>query len=355
MLRRRYNGCMATALIALGSNLGDRQRNLDDAVAQLGRQPNVVVLATSRWRETRPIGGPSDQAQFLNGAALLGTSLTPQQLHAVLQQIETAAGRTRESRWAPRTLDLDLLLYDDLVIDTPELTLPHPRMSFRRFVLEPGAEIGPDMKHPMIGWTVRQLRDHLIDNASRYVAAIAGPIAAGKTTLAATSAKAMSWSLIQDPAQFTMVRAPRDNAALSQLRLQYESTRHRASVLRVSRYPVRKRLAVSDFWLEQALCHLELALPPDRFGRGAQMIDHVALSAAKPKLLVLLDVPPDISWQRIAERGDPNPPRIDWLARYRELLLKRVAEPGRGPVLRLDGTKLDEAKDELIAAIQAMQ
>ncbi len=85
------------------------------------------------------------------------------------------------------------------------------------------------------------------------------------------------------------------------------------------------------------------------------MIDHVALSAAKPKLLVLLDVPPDISWQRIAERGDPNPPRIDWLARYRELLLKRVAEPGRGPVLRLDGTKLDEAKDELIAAIQAMQ
>jgi 2-amino-4-hydroxy-6-hydroxymethyldihydropteridine diphosphokinase len=346
---------MATALIALGSNLGDRQRNLDDAVAQLGRQPNIVVLATSRWRETKPIGGPAEQGEFLNGAALLGTSLTPQQLHAVLQQIETAAGRTRESRWAPRTLDLDLLLYDDLVIDTPELTLPHPRMSFRRFVIEPAAEIAPDMRHPMFGWTVRQLRDHLGDNPSRYVAAIAGPIAAGKTTLAATSAKAMSWRLIQDPAQFATIRPPRDNAARSQVKLQFESTFHRASLLRMSGYPVRKRLAISDFWLEQALCHLELALPPDRFARRAQIHDRVALSAAKPTLLVLLDVPPDISWQRIAERGDPNLPRIDWLARYRELLLKRVGEPGHGPVLRLDGTKPDEAKDELIAAIQAMQ
>ena len=98
----------------------------------------------------RPIGGPAGQEPFLNAAALLETSLPPAELLARLQRIELHLGRTRETRWAARTLDLDLLLYDNLVLNTPYLTLPHPRMAFRRFVLEPAAEVAPEMAHPRL-------------------------------------------------------------------------------------------------------------------------------------------------------------------------------------------------------------
>jgi 2-amino-4-hydroxy-6-hydroxymethyldihydropteridine diphosphokinase len=321
------------------------------------------VLATSRWRGTKPVGGPAGQSEFLNGAALLGTSLTPQQLHAVLQQVEAAAGRTRESRWAPRTLDLDLLIYDDLVIDTPDLTLPHPRMSFRRFVLEPAAEIAPDVRHPTIGWTIQELRDHLQRGWDRtnpfsdpqYIAAVAGPIAAGKTKLAAAVADAIGGRFLAEA--FTRNISEPPTGFRREFDRQFEAVMRRSDALKEAFGEGAHFRTISDFWIDQLACPAELALPSEQFDKYARFLSLAAagFSASKPKLLVLLDVPPDISWQRIAERGDPNPPRIDWLARYRELLLKRVAEPGHGPVLRLDGTKLDEAKEELVAAIQAMQ
>jgi 2-amino-4-hydroxy-6-hydroxymethyldihydropteridine diphosphokinase len=348
---------MATALIALGSNLGNRQRNLDDAVAQLGNTPNVVVLATSRWRETKPVGGPADQGEFLNGAALLGTSLTPQQLHAVLEQIEKAAGRTREGRWAPRTLDLDLLLYDDLVLDTPELKLPHPRMSFRRFVLEPAAEIAPDMRHPTIGWTIAALRDHLLGAGPKYIAAVTGPIAAGKSTLVNTVANELKLLPVTESVLFTMLE--RSHARQALRRSDHRSLAAAKEWLGWQCRPLTKCLGpadvISDYWLDQELCLAEMTLPTDELAEYVSFYHSIASFAKTARLLVMVDIPPDESWQRIALEGDHNPPSLDWLSRHRELLRKRVGQPGRGPVLRLDGTKLDEAKDELVAAIQAMQ
>jgi 2-amino-4-hydroxy-6-hydroxymethyldihydropteridine diphosphokinase len=347
---------MASALIALGSNLGDRQRILDDAVAALAVQPNIVVLATSRWHATRPIGGPAEQPEFLNGAVLLGTSLSPQHLHAVLKQVELAAGRTREDRWGPRTLDIDLLLYDRLVVDTPELVVPHPRMSFRRFVLEPAAEIVGWMVHPSIGWTIKQLRDHLPTGAC-YLAAISGPIAAGKTALANSVVKAVKWRSADS------VKWKSDRLVAIKSRFREQDKRpttfmeHLKLLVRMSfidQYIGVTRTGVSDYWIEQLLCNAELDLPKDQYEIYAKRYMHQASRVKTPKLLVFLDAQPDVSWQRIAERGEQNPPRLDWLDRYRQLLLQRVAAPGLGPVLRLDGTKADEARDELIAAIQAM-
>ena len=133
---------MPVAYIGLGSNLGDREATIEAAIAAL---PGVV--AVSRLRETAPVG-VLDQPPFLNGAAALATTLTPSELLGKLLAIERELGRERRERWGPRTIDLDLLLYGDAVVDEPGLTVPHPRLHERRFALEPLHELDPELVVP---------------------------------------------------------------------------------------------------------------------------------------------------------------------------------------------------------------
>ena len=158
---------MPLAAIALGSNLGDRKATLADAVRSLASVGHVV--AVSPWIETEPVGY-TDQPEFVNGAALIETELSPTLLLQNLLQIEREHGRDRSHgiEKGPRTLDLDLLLYADAVLETAELTLPHPEMHSRRFVLEPLAAIAPEMIHPVLHRTVRQLLQEL--DAPAYTA-----------------------------------------------------------------------------------------------------------------------------------------------------------------------------------------
>jgi len=152
---------MTSCLIGLGANLGDRRAALDEAVDRLSRHPELELRKKSRWLQTDPVGGPGEQAEFLNGAALLETTLEPRELVAELLSVEKALGRHRTVRWAAREIDLDLLLYGDRVIESPEVTVPHPRMAFRRFVLEPAAQIAPQMVHPQLGWTIERLLENI--------------------------------------------------------------------------------------------------------------------------------------------------------------------------------------------------
>ncbi len=145
------------AMIGLGSNLGDRRATLEGAIAALSETPGVRVQRVSTYRETEPVGGPPGQGSYLNAAAMLETRLDPIGLLHVLQAIEGRFGRVRAVRWGERTLDLDLLLFDDRIIRTPELTVPHPRLEERRFVLEPLAEVAPDAVEPTSGRTVSEL------------------------------------------------------------------------------------------------------------------------------------------------------------------------------------------------------
>jgi 2-amino-4-hydroxy-6-hydroxymethyldihydropteridine diphosphokinase len=164
---------MAYSLLALGSNLGDRLGALRRALAKLSHLPATRLLARSRLHETTPIGGPAGQGAFLNAAVVVQTALAPADLHHELQRIETALGRQRVEHWAARTIDIDLLLYDEAVIATGDLVIPHPRMAYRRFVLEPAAEIAGAALHPESEWTVGALLSHL--NLAEDFIAVASP------------------------------------------------------------------------------------------------------------------------------------------------------------------------------------
>jgi 2-amino-4-hydroxy-6-hydroxymethyldihydropteridine diphosphokinase len=144
-----------TAAVAIGSNLGDRSAHLAFAKARL-----ETLLADCRFstvHETEPVGVPGPQPSYLNAAAVGATDLTPNELLTALLALEQARGRERPQLNAARTLDLDLLLYGDAVLDLPELTVPHPRLRERVFVLQPLCEIAPGMVDPVTGKTVAEL------------------------------------------------------------------------------------------------------------------------------------------------------------------------------------------------------
>jgi 2-amino-4-hydroxy-6-hydroxymethyldihydropteridine diphosphokinase len=148
---------MVDCLIAFGSNQGDREGAYEAAVTSLDECQEVKVVAASKLHVTMAVGGPEDQSSYLNGAIRLSTSLSGDELHRLLIQTENDLGRVRSDRWGARTIDLDLLLYGENQINTSKLTVPHPRMSFRRFVLEPASEIAAEMMHPPSRLTIGQL------------------------------------------------------------------------------------------------------------------------------------------------------------------------------------------------------
>lgn len=145
--------------IALGSNLGDSRAILDAAIETLGQTSGITLKAKSSWYKTAPVGPP--QPDYLNGCALLEVQLTPQELLETLLSVEKQFGRLRRERWGPRTLDIDLLLFDDLILETPHLQIPHPRMKERAFVLVPLAEIAPTWVEPISGIAIAQLVQRL--------------------------------------------------------------------------------------------------------------------------------------------------------------------------------------------------
>ena len=147
--------------LALGGNLGDPQQAFCAACRALASHPEITLQQASSLYRTPAVGGPSGQPDYLNAVIEISTELTAERLLTLCQQLEAAAGRSREIRWAPRTLDIDLLFFDDLLIDTANLSLPHPRLQERQFVLLPLVEIAPELQHPQLGEPVRSLLERL--------------------------------------------------------------------------------------------------------------------------------------------------------------------------------------------------
>jgi len=153
---------MSRVYLSLGSNIGNRQRAISEMLRMLEQTPGVTLVKASSNYETRPVG-MQDQPLFINAAAVIETELDPMELLALCKEIEARLGRVDRGRWGPREADMDIVMYEDLVADLPELKLPHPEMHLRRFVLAPLCEIAPDAVHPALKKTIGGLLADLGD------------------------------------------------------------------------------------------------------------------------------------------------------------------------------------------------
>ena len=307
-------------------------------------------------RGRRGPSGPADQPSYLNAAAVIDTSLQAQSLLALLQQIENDAGRLREEKWGPRTLDLDLLLYGELVLSSPTLILPHPRMAWRRFVLEPAAEVAGNMRHPIIGWNISRLLEHL-NTALPYVA-VAGAIAAGKTHLARLLCEKTSARLIAEPLDEKSLEMFYADPAGNAWTMELEFLDKRAELLALDSPDwARRRPAVSDFWFDQSCAFARAWLSESQWPLFFERWRRAREKVVPPKLIVFLDSPAEVLMDRIRRRGRKGERylNMEQLDRIRQSILERASQPGLGPMLVTSGADVESALDEALAAIQAME
>ena len=347
---------MENILIGLGSNIGKRATNLEAAFDALARLPQTRLVRASHAVETRPVGGTPGQGTFLNAAAMLETSLSPEALLKHLQQIEEGLGRQRDTRWGPRTIDLDILLYGDIHMETEHLTIPHPRMTWRRFVVEPSVEVAPDMVHPELGWTLARLLRHLNETPS-YVA-VAGSIGAGKSSLVARLAEIGAvrpiWEEIDDHRMTDFYADPRDKGWETEC----DFLARRAKTLDRSSFSnASKEWAMSDFWFDQSDAFAEVWLDPEQYKRFREKWLAARQRVVTPKLVVVLRAAPETLAASVARRNRPfeSGLKAKQLGRIQDTINARLLLPDRGPRLCINVDSEVDLFAEVQAALDGMR
>ncbi|GAA4433785.1 2-amino-4-hydroxy-6-hydroxymethyldihydropteridine diphosphokinase [Bremerella cremea] len=318
---------MPTILIALGANLGDRGETLHEAIDELAADPAFTLLQRSELLVTKPVGGPSGQPDFLNAAAKLATELSPDQVHQKLIDIEQQHGRVRKQRWGARKLDLDLLLYDDQVIATPSLTVPHPRMSFRKFVMQPSAEVAAEMIHPTLHTSIGELWQQL-QNAPPLVeiASLPGPVL---HVLCERVAAELGEDVVSHPND--LWANLKEGTPLEGI---LPSVVDRGSDLR--NLPPGHAVRIVPWW--QATSEV---IAPD--------LVYPSEETTGPRLVIFWKRP-DSTFSEIEGSWWNNLQR----ERLQDRLAQKVDDKVRGPRLWLDGNDIDSAVTEVAAAIQAI-
>ncbi len=333
--------------------------------------PGVKLVGVSRFRDTRPIGGPPGQDRFLNGACMLETDLPPHDVLGMLAAVENTLHRERSERWGPRTVDLDLLLYDDLVLESESLTLPHPRMATRRFVLEPCVEIAPDLVHPLAACSLGRLLDSI--SVSHPHVAVAGIPGSGATEIAAAVADATMARFLRAPAGYPLPADPADE------RLWEDLLARAAAPLAAPRWPRDAHGAIADFWLPALLLEAREHLADASFRRLEARCAQAAADTVPPHVVILLRISPAAIEERLAfraRRGEgasdvfaaiapaaaavAAPQRVERLVEMQRRLEAAARHPGHpldpGPraIVTIAADDLAAAIDEGVAAVEAM-
>ena len=339
-----------TAYIGLGSNLGTPEENLNAALTALGSHLQIQDVHASSFYETEPLGRLI-QPQFLNAAAKLTTTLSHRQLFELLQQTETSQGRERGEHWGPRTIDLDLLFYDDHVINEPDLIVPHPQLHLRSFVLKGLCELSPDLSHPQMGCTVSELYERLSGQNFSYdpgrpqLISIAGNIGVGKTTLATKLADRLEAKFV--PEKYD------DNPYLpdvydghSELALDSELffLASGASQLTASRLKAGKRY-VSDYVFDKAMIYASTWLKGGDYGTYLKHYESVKEAVAAPVLVIYLYDTLENCLLRIHQRNRPYEQHIElsFLEQLENGYEKLYADYTVCPLVRLQA---DECRDD---------
>jgi 2-amino-4-hydroxy-6-hydroxymethyldihydropteridine diphosphokinase len=369
---------MARCLVGCGSNVGKRRALLDRAVELLRHMPGVSLVAVSRYRDTRPIGGPPGQPAYLNGACLLDTDLPPHELLGLLAAVENTLHRERCERWGPRTVDLDLLLYGDAVLETASLTVPHPRMTTRRFVLEPCVEIAPEAIHPRAACSLAELLESISTPRPHIV--VIGVPGSGAAAVAAAVADAALARHVRAPGCWGELLAGGPAAADPQA--WQDALVAAMRPLRVAGWPDDPHGSVVDYWLPALLIAAETTAPASA-ARGLQeawrraapetMPPHVALVlvASAETLRARLSqglvqdvhagdfraddpaaVRPAVAAGAVACAGDDA--AVSRLMRLQDRLIAAVDRQGPRATVTIPADDVAQAVLEAVAAVEAM-
>jgi 2-amino-4-hydroxy-6-hydroxymethyldihydropteridine diphosphokinase len=304
-----------TAYIGLGSNLGDGEVNLRTALSALDAHPHITLVQTSSWYKTAPLGPP--QPEFLNAVARISTSLPAGQLLQVLHLIEQDMGRKRDVHWGPRTIDLDLLLYAQMVIDEPGLQVPHPQMHLRSFVLKGLCELAGDVVHPQLDCTLDELYRRLNGNdfyprpEKPQLISIAGTIGVGKSTLASRLTERLGAQFItekydENPFLADVYAGHTELALDSELFFLSSS----ASQLRKDRLKAAKHY-ISDYVFDKALIYASYWLNAADFQAYKKHYDSIFGGLGVPVLVIYLNDSLQNCLQRIHQRNRPYEQQIE--------------------------------------------
>jgi 2-amino-4-hydroxy-6-hydroxymethyldihydropteridine diphosphokinase len=346
---------MTHALIGLGSNLGDRSAQLDEAIRRICGNPQIRWLAQSSYHPTRAIGGPPGQQAFLNAALRVETTLGPEALLDWTQHVEREMGRQRQVRWGPRRIDIDVLLLGSYVIRSRELEIPHPRMTYRRFVLEPAAEIARDMEHEPSGWTVAELLQHLRDSPN-YLA-VSGPPGLLVARVAKRAADSCGARLLSDSIDPTAIWLPldcRSDWIESQLEFLLRRCQLQKSMLENDNGDASS-LVISDFWTKETEALASARLSKEELEFFVRKSNQAAASPAVPKLRVLVDAPTERLIEGLKANGfELVDEEIQRMESYQQQLRDLANAPLQGPLLQVFGGDGDVAHTEIIAAVEAM-
>ena len=351
---------VCTAYIGLGSNLGDRKDFIDKALKMLAEAGKIELTRTSSIVETKPLGR-TDQPDYLNTVAEIKTTLAPEELYKILFNIENNLGRERKEKWLSRTIDLDLLFFDDQVINSPDLTVPHLQLHLRNFVLQGLCELNPDLIHPVIKVSVSELAARLnggnfvLEKHKPQLISIAGNIGVGKTTLAKKLSERFICDVLYEPYDdnpfMPDVYAGRKDLALdSQL---FFLTR-RAEQLSLNNL-VPGQIYISDYVFDKEMVYAKALLNKKQLDLYEKIYNPFIGNVFEPVLVIYIKDTSQNCLERIHKRNRPYEQQIE-LNFLNEIGCdydKLFSNWKKSPVISVSTQQLDYSNDTAIEDLVA--